>query len=70
MCKACGNHSLVDLRHKLCTYIINHPPQKTKKEGGKSRKEQAGSSEEESSADRNPVDGKDLGSIKSDDVSR
>uniref|UniRef100_H2ZBE4 Eukaryotic translation initiation factor 5 n=1 Tax=Ciona savignyi TaxID=51511 RepID=H2ZBE4_CIOSA len=32
VCKACGNQSLVDLRHKLCTYIIKNPPQKDKKE--------------------------------------
>ena len=48
-CKACGNQSLVDLRHKLCTYILSHPPQK--KEAGKAKKEQTGSSEEESTSD-------------------
>ena len=70
ICKACGNHNLVDMRHKLCTYITSHPPQKVKKEqGGKSKKEQGGSSEEEGSANRGAVEGKDLSSIKSDDVS-
>jgi len=28
VCKACGNQSKVDLRHKLCTYIIRNPPPK------------------------------------------
>lgn len=31
VCKACGNQSKVDLRHKLCTYIIRNPPPKKKK---------------------------------------
>lgn len=31
VCKACGYCSKVDLRHKLCTYIIRNPPPKPKK---------------------------------------
>lgn len=62
ICKACGHHNLVDMRHKLCTYITSHPPQK-KEQGGRTKKE-GGSSEEEGAA---KVDGKDLSSIKSDD---
>jgi len=31
ICKACGNQSKVDLRHKLCTYIIRNPPPKKSK---------------------------------------
>jgi len=31
LCKACGNKSKVDLRHKLCTYISKNPPPTTKK---------------------------------------
>jgi len=50
VCKACGNQSLVDLRHKLCTYIVKNPPQKDKKEKNKSGKERSHSSEEETSA--------------------
>nr|XP_002125498.1 eukaryotic translation initiation factor 5 isoform X1 [Ciona intestinalis] len=52
VCKACGNQSLVDLRHKLCTYIIKNPPQKDKKEKSKPTKgrERGHSSEEENSA--------------------
>lgn len=31
VCIACGYQSIVDLRHKLCTYIVRNPPQKDKK---------------------------------------
>nr|CAB3241987.1 eukaryotic translation initiation factor 5 [Phallusia mammillata] len=47
VCKACGNQSLVDLRHKLCTYIIKNPPQKDKKQKPGKERERGHSSEEE-----------------------
>lgn len=35
-CKACGNISKVDMRHKLCTFILKNPMEKT---GGKKDKQ-------------------------------
>lgn len=35
-CNACGNESICDMTHKLCTYIVNNPPDgKKKKSDGK-----------------------------------
>jgi len=52
VCIACGYQSYVDLRHKLCTYIVRNPPQKDKKNKDNNKPTKNGtrghSSEEES----------------------
>ncbi|XP_039248292.2 eukaryotic translation initiation factor 5-like [Styela clava] len=51
ICKACGDQSMADLRHKLCTYMIKNPPQSFGKEnsgGTKTKKEQKKGRERES----------------------
>jgi len=49
VCKACGHQSKVDLRHKLCTYIVRNPPPKAKTV--KTSHERNHSSEEEKTDD-------------------
>ena len=34
-CKACGERTIVDMRHKLVTFIMKHPPKNPKKKGSK-----------------------------------
>jgi translation initiation factor 5 len=34
ICNACGTTSLCDMSHKLCTYIVNNPPNGKKKSAG------------------------------------
>eukprot|EP00736_Rhodelphis_marinus_P012877 Rmarinus@m.9581 len=38
-CNACGEHSLVDMTDKLCTFIKNHPPGGSQKDSKKNKKE-------------------------------
>ncbi|VIO98069.1 eukaryotic translation initiation factor 5, putative [Brugia malayi] len=64
-CKACGNTSIIDPKHKLSTFIMKNPPkvdEKEKKEGGNN-----------GSTDNSVVDGempsdKDVNGSASDDV--
>uniref|UniRef100_A0AAF5PUR0 Eukaryotic translation initiation factor 5 n=1 Tax=Wuchereria bancrofti TaxID=6293 RepID=A0AAF5PUR0_WUCBA len=64
-CKACGNTSIIDPKHKLSTFIMKNPPkvdEKEKKEGGNN-----------GSTDNSVIDGempsdKDLNGSVSDDV--
>merc|ERR1712216_646204 len=44
-CKACGAVSDVDMRHKLCTFIIKNPPEKDK--NGSKKDEQLRRAEKE-----------------------
>jgi translation initiation factor 5 len=37
VCNACGDDSLCDMTHKLCTYIYNNPPDGKKKNDGKGK---------------------------------
>ena len=65
VCKACGNQSVVDLRHKLCTYIVRNPPQKDKKSkdkpskngtrGGHSSEEEANNNNEKHEATKENI---------------
>jgi len=47
VCIACGYQSIVDLRHKLCTYIVRNPPQKDKKKEKPTKNGTRGHSSEE-----------------------
>lgn len=58
VCKACGYQSIVDLRHKLCTYIVRNPPQKDKKSKDKPQKNGKGHSSEEESNNNDKDDSK------------
>lgn len=45
-CKACGQRTEVDMRHKLVTYILKHPPTPIKGKGKKEKKSKKNGDEE------------------------
>lgn len=65
-CKACGERTDVDMRHKLTTYIVKNPPAKAKKgkKGGKGMNADDGGRGSPSAADEN---GDGENGVESDD---
>eukprot|EP00871_Galdieria_phlegrea_P005244 jgi/Galph1/5720/GphlegSOOS_G4302.1 len=74
ICAACGHSEMVNMTHKLCTYIQNHPPEgksKSKKEAKKDKKKKDEAEEEDRKTKsrrkkRNEEDGNSKKSTKSD----
>ncbi|VDM97981.1 unnamed protein product [Thelazia callipaeda] len=63
-CKACGNTSIIDPKHKLSTFIMKNPPKVDEKE----KKENGSGSTEDSVADGEILSDKDVNGSASDDL--
>ncbi|VDM49913.1 unnamed protein product [Toxocara canis] len=63
-CKACGNSSIIDPKHKLSTFIMKNPPKNDDKE----KKENGGSTPEEGVIDGEILSDKDMNGSGSDDL--
>lgn len=55
-CKACGNTSIIDPKHKLSTFIMKNPPKVEEKE----KKENGSNSPDDSAADGEANSDKDM----------
>ncbi|KAI0030340.1 domain found in IF2B/IF5-domain-containing protein [Vararia minispora EC-137] len=71
-CKACGERTNVDMRHKLTTYIVKNPPKKTKKgkKGGHAEAPTTGTPPEPAADGENAEGGGEDGAGSDDELTR